>query len=124
MARPRRQSSFQGARLRSARLERNLSQAQLAEGINVHRATLIRWESDLSAPTPEQEETIARALSRPVQWFREPPPSPQLYAEETALSTDEKVEVLLNRVGRVEKRLDYVVQLLERLAEASAQPKP
>ncbi|MBS2040438.1 helix-turn-helix domain-containing protein [bacterium] len=113
MARPRRQSTFQGQRLRSARLELGLSQADLAQRLQVHRATLIRWESNLSAPTPEQEEQLSSVLSRGRSWFQqtlpEPPPRPSV---ELGLSTDEKLEILLSRVGRIEKRLEHLTELM------------
>lgn len=116
MARPRRQSSFQGERLRSARQELGLSQADLAERIHVHRATLIRWESNLSTPTPEQEEQLAGALARSRSWFQQPQPEPQPGPPlDLGLSSDEKLEILLSRVGRIEKRLEQLTELMNRL---------
>ncbi|MBS2040911.1 helix-turn-helix transcriptional regulator [bacterium] len=116
MARPRRQSNFQGARLRQARRERGWSQAELADNLQVHRGTLIRWESNLSAPTPDQEQSLAQIFGRPREWFHNEPPAAResLLPVEDALSLEEKVDVLLRRVGRIERRLEQVMAMLEK----------
>jgi transcriptional regulator with XRE-family HTH domain len=110
MARPRRQSNFQGARLRLARQELNWSQAELGVRLQVHRATLIRWESNLSAPSEEQEELLATILARPREWFHLEFDSPS--GQKKTLSLEEKVEILLRRVGRIEKALGQVLEHL------------
>ncbi|MBN9420599.1 MAG: helix-turn-helix transcriptional regulator [Candidatus Eremiobacteraeota bacterium] len=106
--------------MRQARRELGWSQAELAETLQVHRGTLIRWESNLSAPAPEQEEQLARAMGRTREWFQgeEPTPSHLAVHNEDALSLEEKVDVLLRRVSRVEKRLEQIVALLEGSARA------
>ncbi|MBX3167528.1 MAG: helix-turn-helix transcriptional regulator [Candidatus Eremiobacteraeota bacterium] len=100
--------------MRLARQERQLSQTELAERIKIHRATLIRWESNLSAPTPEQEELLGRALGRRREWFHGEPPATML--NEDTLTLDEKMDVLLRRVGRVERRLELMTEMLQRLS--------
>lgn len=72
MARPARATGFIGANLRKARRDKKLSQEDVAQLLGVHRATLIRWESDLSEPPTENIEELARHLERPVDWFYEP----------------------------------------------------
>lgn len=122
MARPRRQSNFQGSRLRQARRERGWSQSDLAEHLQVHRGTLIRWESNLSAPTPEQEQSLAQIFARPREWFHNEPPAREgALPVDDALSLEEKVDVLLRRVGRIEKRLERAVSILESLAPGGGQ---
>lgn len=103
--------------MRLARQQRQISQAELAERIKVHRATLIRWESNLSAPTPEQEKLLGGVLGRSQEWFHGEPPM-QLVDEDT-LTTDEKVDVLLSRLSRIERRLEFLAELLQKNLENS-----
>jgi transcriptional regulator with XRE-family HTH domain len=71
MAKPARNTTFQGAQLRRARREKKLSQAELADLLGIHRTSLVRWESDVADPSLQQEEAIARILERPRWWFHQ-----------------------------------------------------
>lgn len=72
--------SFIGTQLRRARREKKMSQEELAEKLGVHRTTLIRWESDMGHPPPEQQELLAELLERPLDWFFQGDPDPMSVA--------------------------------------------
>lgn len=71
MARSARNTGFNGMQLCRARREKRLSQTELAEQLGVHRSTVVRWESGMVEPSPEQIDDIAVALSTPHSWFIE-----------------------------------------------------
>ena len=52
-----------------ARREAKLSQIELAERVDAHRSTIVRWESDVTAPTYDQVLTLAEKLEKQPDWF-------------------------------------------------------
>lgn len=69
MAKPARNAGFNGMMLRQARRYNRMTQTELAAEVGVHRTTLVRWESGMSEPSPEQIEQLAVATSTPADWF-------------------------------------------------------
>jgi len=60
-------------RVRSARLEDRLSQAQLGDAVAISQARLSRIERGYSAIRVNELVKIAIQLRRPIPWFVEPP---------------------------------------------------
>lgn len=58
-----------GIRIRQARREAGLEQAQLAEAVGVAANTVWKWESQLSAPRAAMIERVAEALGKSVGWL-------------------------------------------------------
>lgn len=58
-----------GARIRTARENANLTQAQLAELLGVEQPTVSRWERDDYQPSLRWLAEIARATETPLPWF-------------------------------------------------------
>lgn len=71
-----------GARLRAARLSRNLSQAQLAEEAGIGRVTLQRLEEGKGSASLSSLIRVLRALDLSEGWNQlVPPPRPSPLAE-------------------------------------------
>ena len=49
--------------LRSARVNANLSQEELAKKLGVHRNTIVNWEKDPSSLSIRKAEKVCRALN-------------------------------------------------------------
>jgi transcriptional regulator with XRE-family HTH domain len=58
-----------GPRIRRARLERNLTEAQLGGLINVTADIIMRWEDGREGPTIQQCLKLSKALDREQTWF-------------------------------------------------------
>ncbi len=56
-----------GERLKELRKKSNITQAELAEKLNVHSQTISRWERDISEPDMSVYETISKTLSVPLE---------------------------------------------------------
>lgn len=61
-----------GRRIRVARIERNVKQAELAEQIKVAPKTLSSWETGSTDIRVHSLEHIAKVLEKPVQYFLQP----------------------------------------------------
>ena len=69
--------------LKQQRIQRGLTQAQLAEKLFVSRSTVAKWENGLGLPNPESMATLEKLFN--------------IYAEELATKEPEKVIVKKNR---------------------------
>jgi len=58
-----------GTRIRKARVEAGLEQAELAERIGVSPNTVWKWEAQQAAPRSALVEKLAAALGKPVGWI-------------------------------------------------------
>jgi len=58
-----------GSRIREARDEKNLSQAELAKLLGLSRAAVAQWESDTTSPSIATAAEVARLLGKPPQWL-------------------------------------------------------
>jgi len=58
-----------GKRIKKARLDKELTQKQLAELLNVTDATINRYEKDLRKPDPEMLKAIADVLGVSVDYL-------------------------------------------------------
>jgi len=58
-----------GTRIRKARVEAGLEQAELAERIGVSPNTVWKWEAQQAAPRSALVEKLAAALGKPVGWL-------------------------------------------------------
>lgn len=67
---------FLHTQMRKARRDAGLSQLELAEKMDTHRNTIIRWESNVNKPTVLQVEAMALVLNQPVDFFYTPPAAP------------------------------------------------
>ena len=67
-----------GERIRKARKQKLLTQADLGEAVGVHEMTVRRWESDNTAPNVAMLQKIANVLSIPlIELTGDEPPQPQ-----------------------------------------------
>jgi transcriptional regulator with XRE-family HTH domain len=82
---------FSGDRLRSARLARGLTQAELAHRAHVRERQIIRWENDQHVPRVESISTLARALKVTVAELLAPEPEG---AEEDDVEADPVSDLL------------------------------
>jgi transcriptional regulator with XRE-family HTH domain len=68
-----------GERIRAARVEKGLSQTDLASACSVREATVVRWETNRHAPSGRYLANLAIALDRPMAWLigGDPPAPPE-----------------------------------------------
>ena len=62
-------TGFNGKRLLKLRRQERWSQAELAEKLGVHRATLVRWESGLGEPPLSMADHLVELFGVPRDWF-------------------------------------------------------
>lgn len=79
------------AKIKQARIEKGLTQAELAEKIGVEPPSVSRWEGGEMAPRPKMIHKIAEALEVGVEWLMSP-------------AADQKTELkpLLDRIKALE----------------------
>ena len=58
-----------GARIRAARDEKDMSQADLARLLGMSRAAIAQWESDTTSPSIATTAEVARILGKLPQWL-------------------------------------------------------
>ena len=115
---------FLPLQLRKARRLLNLSQKDVADKLDLHRNTVIRWESKLSEPSVLQAEALAHALGQSVDFFYTIPDSglPRRQDEwmrQTPLKTlQELTPVALKRLLQARD-----VSVADIAAELKVQPK-
>ncbi len=118
-----------GRRIKQFRLERNLSQSELAERINVSFQQVQKYEQGRSRLTLERLESIAASLEVPIGAFWEPEPpkaaeAPGEYSRTPAsLQRLTAAEVsLLRRFRRIRsaRMREAFLRLLKEIAEADA----
>ena len=59
-------ATFDGSKLRAARLANGLTQAELARRANVRERQIIRWENDQHVPRAGSVKAVARVLGVPM----------------------------------------------------------
>lgn len=87
---PKSTKPFLPLQMRIARRLAGLSQNELADKMDIHRNTIIRWESKVSEPSELQAEVLAQALNQPVEFFYsepEPPAAPKKLSSEWTRGT-------------------------------------
>lgn len=67
------QRSFDGAKLREARLATGLSQDELARKLAVGVRNVSRWETGANEPRFEHVAAISEATGQPLEFFRPTP---------------------------------------------------
>jgi len=60
-----------GKKIKLARVERDLTQTQLAKRINAKQKSISRYETGASLPSIETLVKLAKALKKPVGYFLE-----------------------------------------------------
>lgn len=58
-----------GKRIKLARVERDMTQDQLAEAIKAKQKSISRYETGMSIPSLETLEKISKALKKPFGYF-------------------------------------------------------
>lgn len=103
-----------GSQIANIRKRRNLTQAQLAESVNVATETISRIERGISIPSVKTLEKISHALQTPLTDFFAFEPAPPARADdrENALA---KVMMLLQNKKRADIQLSH--QVLKALFE-------
>ncbi len=87
-----------GARIRLAREEANLDQAQLAQKVGVNFKTVSKWENGLQTTRKRYLEKISHATGKPMAWLMVGERSTENTAVEPPQLTSAKVRGLVNRV--------------------------
>ena len=101
-------NSFLAARLRQARLQAGYSQQNIADALNVNRATYTYYETGKTSPDPITLGRIARICGAPIEFFfedendrercpKKPFPDPSKIGELTA---EEKKLIALLRASQ------------------------
>lgn len=97
-----------GARLRTARLSRGLTQKQLAEALGVESITVSRWERGVTTPSLPRLRRIAELTQTTVSDLVRTPDAVTAHAAELAALREELAET--------RELVDRVAQALERMA--------
>jgi transcriptional regulator with XRE-family HTH domain len=98
-----------GARIRQARLERGMTQEDLAALMPFSSRSLQDYEAGLTIPFKHFRE-LAKALGKPPMWFLYGNDDPE--AVETARFSD-----VLTRIAAVERQLEEALSLLRDLRD-------
>ena len=104
-----------GERIIELRKERNLSQAQLADTLNISRQAVSKWENDLASPDTLKLIQLADVLNTEVEYLatgRKP-----VY---------EETPIVLNMVKKVDKVVEKVVEkpVVKRIVRIKYRRKP
>ncbi len=106
-----------GERIRSARKNRDMSQAQLAVRLGVEQSTIKAWETDKRAPRANRLVMLAGVLDVTFAWLLGGQDEPSLSSPAASLGE------LRDDLERVERRLSELVAVVAaartRLAEIS-----
>ena len=96
-----------GERITKLRKERNISQNQLAEFMEVSRQAVSKWENDLSTPDPAKMIRLADVLDTDLE-----------YLTSGRIVVPTRPPVVLETVKTVEKVVEKpVIQVVERVVE-------
>lgn len=60
---------FSGIRLKEKRIEKNLNQSEIANKLDINRASYSKWESGKSIPNQKNLTALAKILDVPVTYF-------------------------------------------------------
>lgn len=96
-----------GERIAELRKERNFSQGQLAEAMEVSRQAVSKWENDLSTPDPAKMIRLADILDTDLE-----------YLTSGRIVVPSRPPVVLETVKTVEKVVEKpVIQVVEKIVE-------
>ena len=96
-----------GERITKLRTERNISQKQLAEAMEVSRQAVSKWENDLSTPDPAKMIRLADVLNTDLE-----------YLTTGRVVVPSRPPIVLETVKTVEKVVEKpVVQVVEKIVE-------
>ena len=96
-----------GERITKLRKERNISQNQLADAMEVSRQAVSKWENDLSAPDPAKMIRLADVLDTDLE-----------YLTSGRIVVPSRPPVVLETVKTVEKVVEKpVIQVVEKIVE-------
>lgn len=93
-------------KIKIARTNKNLTQLQLGELLEVTEITVNRWEKGGALPRLQQLFKLSELLDKPVYWFFEETDKQEMYNELTNI-------VKSLNVNGVNKLLDYASDLME-----------
>ncbi|CCI62903.1 Putative HTH-type transcriptional regulatory protein PF1851 [Streptococcus dysgalactiae subsp. equisimilis AC-2713] len=60
---------FSGIRLKEKRIEKNLNQSEIANKLDINRASYSKWESGKSIPNQKNLTALSKILDVPVTYF-------------------------------------------------------
>ena len=96
-----------GERITKLRTERNISQKQLADAMEVSRQAVSKWENDLSTPDPAKMIRLADVLNTDLE-----------YLTTGRVVVPSRPPIVLETVKTVEKVVEKpVVQVVEKIVE-------
>ena len=96
-----------GERITRLRTERNISQKQLADAMEVSRQAVSKWENDLSTPDPAKMIRLADVLNSDLE-----------YLTTGRVVVPSRPPIVLETVKTVEKVVEKpVVQVVEKIVE-------
>jgi Zn-dependent peptidase ImmA (M78 family)/transcriptional regulator with XRE-family HTH domain len=111
-----------GARVAEARLERGVTQAQLAAGVGMDRTVLAKIESGSRRVAAVELVAIARELGRRVEWFvEEPPPALTSYRRAHPGVAVQAIDTELDSLVR---DAEFVVSRCPELVAGQPEPLP
>ena len=96
-----------GERIATLRIQRKISQTQLAEAMEVSRQAVSKWENDLSTPDPAKMIILADVLDTDLE-----------YLTTGRIVVPSRPPVVLETVKTVEKVVEKpVIQVVEKIVE-------
>lgn len=96
-----------GERIATLRIQRKISQTQLAEAMEVSRQAVSKWENDLSTPDPAKMIRLADVLDTDLE-----------YLTTGRIVVPSRPPVVLETVKTVEKVVEKpVIQVVEKIVE-------
>ena len=100
-----------GERITTLRIQRKISQTQLAEAMEVSRQAVSKWENDLSTPDPAKMIRLADVLDTDLE-----------YLTTGRIVVPSRPPVVLETVKTVEKVVEKpVIQVVEKIVERKVQ---
>ena len=100
-----------GERIATLRIQRKISQTQLAEAMEVSRQAVSKWENDLSTPDPAKMIRLADVLDTDLE-----------YLTTGRIVVPSRPPVVLETVKTVEKVVEKpVIQVVEKIVERKVQ---
>ena len=88
-----------GSKICKLRKNANISQEQLAEKLDVTRQTISNWESEDTAPNPEQLKRLSKVFD--------------ISIDELLDNEYKSKEILINKVSNTEKLAGMIIKILK-----------
>ena len=102
-------------KFRRLRLEKNLSQEEMAEKLQISRVSVSNYETGKSTPSFELVSKIVENLELPVNYFNEAAKN-----SDTEQALKERIERLEKRNSRLENVVDALLEKLNKPVEKTA----